>query len=212
MAAFSADNTFGKFKWAARPSLLAILSFQPLVNAQTAKFTGLTVEAATGYQSMTISADKLTVVGIPIPAPSVKIDGVPYALNVSYIFGVSESATVGVRFEYNPLTSRYAAVVLPGYAISERTQSYLRFGWAQMASTIDVPSTLPQKLEATFRGPTIGAGAKYRVFDNFYVYAELNYYQYNDINFSDVIPLPGVSGTAKSSAQNFLIGVGYRFD
>ncbi len=203
--------------------LLIGISLTPLeVNAQTSNFTGLTIEAASGYQSMRISPKNLMFSNsalrinnrsIPNSIAPKNISGVPYALNVGYIFGVGDYTTLGVRLEYNPLSSRYAAVILPGYVLTERTQAYLRFGWAYMASKISAtfPNVPSQTQTALFRGPTIGIGAKYKLIDKFYLYSELNYYQYNDVALKANVSNSRFSGKASSKAANILVGIGYNF-
>jgi len=199
-----------------------IYSIHSEARAQRNGFTGLTIEAASGYQSMRLSAkdlrvsnSKLSISNRSIPnniAPK-SISGVPFALNVGYIFGVTESTTVGVRLEYNPQSSRYAVVILPGYGFTERAKGYLRFGWAYMASSIGetFPGAQSQTQTAYFHGPTFGIGARYKIIEDLYLYGEVNYYQYNDVGLTATVGNNRFTGIVSSKAANILVGIGYRF-
>lgn len=205
-------------------SILLLLLYTSHANSDTSHFTGITIEAASGYQNMRITAKDLSAsvgnitTALPNNIPPKNISGVPYAFNYGYIAGLTNRTTLGARLEYNPRTSRYAAVILPGYVISENTQGYLRMGYAYMASTIDVklPGVQSQIQKAYFYGPTIGIGIKYNAFNNFYIYYELNYYQYRDVGLAATTPgqfgqTIRLTGTASSRVSNMLIGIGYRF-
>lgn len=222
MSFFTIKNKMCKFGLIGVINLFVVINIQSQANAQSGAFTGLTIEAASGYQSMRLSAKNLTVSNpklrinnrsIPNNIAPQNISGIPFALNVGYVFGFNESATIGIRFEYNPQSNRYAAVILPGYALTDRAQGYLRLGWAYMATTIGstFPGAQAQSQTAYFNGPTIGIGAKYKVIDSLYLYGELNYYQYNDVKMAAVIGNNQFTGTVSSRAANVLVGIGYTF-
>jgi opacity protein-like surface antigen len=53
--------------------------------------------------------------------------------------------------------------------------------------------------------------AKFLLTDNVYVFAELTYYKYADLTLAAQQGSHNLSGKASSSAQNVLIGLGYKF-
>jgi hypothetical protein len=202
--------------------LFLINSIHSEARAQKNSFTGLTIEAASGYQSMRLSAKDLRVSNSKLSisnrsianniAPK-NISGVPFALNIGYMFGVTESATFGVRLEYNPQSSRYAVVILPGYGFTERAKGYFRFGWAYMVSSIGetFPGAQSQTQTAYFHGPTFGIGARYKIIRDLYIYGEANYYKYNDVGLTATVGNNRFTGIVSSKAANILVGIGYRF-
>jgi opacity protein-like surface antigen len=64
---------------------------------------------------------------------------------------------------------------------------------------------------AYFNGPLIGIGAKLLLTDNVYVFAELTYYKYADLTLGSQKGAHKLSGRVSSSAQNALVGLGYKF-
>jgi opacity protein-like surface antigen len=142
-----------------------------------------------------------------------RFSGVPVSLNIGYSVALTDTFGLGARFEYNPKSGRIALSTLPSVALTQNLQAYGKLGWAYMASAVDSPllgSMLDGKT-AYFNGPLVGIGAKLLLTDNVYVFAELTYYKYADLTLAVQQGSHNISGKASSSAQNVLIGLGYKF-
>ena len=194
---------------------VSLFMLTPSAFAQAEEFKGFAIEAATGYQEMTLKVRdvKINNVSLSWAQQEKRVEGTPYALNVGYSLAVGEAAGLGVRVEYNPQSSRVALALIPSYALTQNVQAYAKLGWAYMATTIEtsIPGVALNAQTAYFNGPFFGVGAKLLLTDKLYLYAELNYYQYADLTLTAKSGLATLSGNVSSSAQNALFGLGYRF-
>ena len=194
---------------------VSLFVLTPSAFAQAEGFKGFAIEAATGYQEMTLKVRdvKINNMSLSWAQQDQRIEGTPYALNVGYSLAVGEAAGLGVRVEYNPKSSRVALALIPSYALTQNVQAYAKLGWAYMATTIEtsIPGVALNAQTAYFNGPFFGVGAKLLLTDKLYLYAELNYYQYADLTLTAKAGPATLSVNVSSSAQNALFGLGYRF-
>lgn len=192
-----------------------LLVFGTVAAAQSSRFTGLSLEAATGYQEMTIRIQDVKINNRHSGRfdQDMGFSGVPVALNIGYSVALTDTLGLGARVEYNPKSGRIALSALPTVTLAQNLQAYGKLGWAYMASAVDSP-TLGSMLKgqtAYFNGPLVGIGAKLLLTDNVYVFAELTYYKYADLTLGAQQGAHNLSGKASSGAQNALIGLGYKF-
>lgn len=185
------------------------------VHAQASGFMGFAVEAASGYQEMSIKVQDVKVNNMVIGRADQdqQIAGVPYAVNVGYSAALNQTAGLGARFEYNPKSGRIAVSIIPSWALTENVQAYGKLGWAYMPTSVvaSLPSFMVNSQTAYLNGPLVGVGAKLLLTDNVYAFVELTYYKYADLALATKNGPMNISGRVSSSAQNALIGLGYRF-
>lgn len=195
--------------------ITSLLVIGTAASAQSSRFAGLSLEAATGYQEMTIKVQDVKINNRHSGRADQdqRLTGVPFAVNISYSVALTETIGLGARFEYNPQSGRVAVSTLPSLALTQSLQAYGKLGWAYMASAVDspVPGSLIDGQTAYFNGPLVGIGAKLLLTDNVYVFAELTYYKYADITLGSQKGAHKLSGRVSSSAQNALVGLGYKF-
>lgn len=192
-----------------------LLALGTAAHAQAIGFMGLSFEAATGYQEMTTKVQDVKINNLSFGRADreQQITGVPFAANIGYSAALSQAAGLGARFEYNPKSGRIALSIIPSWALTENLQAYGKLGWAYMESTVDasLPGLAVNSQTAYLSGPLVGIGTKLLLTDNVYVFVELTYYKYADLTLSAKNGPINISGKASSSAQNALIGLGYRF-
>jgi opacity protein-like surface antigen len=195
--------------------ITTLLVIGTAASAQSSRFTGLSLEAATGYQEMTIKIEDVKINNRHSGRADqdMGLSGVPVALNIGYSVALTGTLGLGARFEYNPKSGRIALSTLPSVALTQNLQAYGKLGWAYMASAVDseVLGSMLNGQTAYFNGPLVGIGAKLLLTDNVYVFAELTYYKYADLTLAAQKGSHNLSGKASSSAQNVLIGLGYKF-
>lgn len=195
--------------------ITSLLVIGAAASAQSSRFTGLSLEAATGYQEMTVKVQDVKINNRHSGRADQDLgfSGLPVALNIGYSVALTDTLGFGARFEYNPKSGRIALSTLPSVALTQNLQAYGKLGWAYMASTIDSPKlgSMFDGQTAYFNGPLVGIGTKLLLTDNVYVFAELTYYKYADLTLAAQKGSHNLSGKASSSAQNVLIGLGYKF-
>jgi opacity protein-like surface antigen len=195
--------------------ITSLLVIGTAASAQSSRFTGFSLEAATGYQEMTVKVQDVKINNRHSGRADQDLgfSGLPVALNIGYSVALTDTLGFGARFEYNPKSGRIALSTLPSVALTQNLQAYGKLGWAYMASTIDSPKlgSMFDGQTAYFNGPLVGIGTKLLLTDNVYVFAELTYYKYADLTLAAQKGSHNLSGKASSSAQNVLIGLGYKF-
>ncbi|UOD50965.1 outer membrane protein [Orrella daihaiensis] len=184
-------------------------------------FTGLSLYTATGYQHTTIKGENLRVQGtnITLPSRTEKTNGSFWLVGLDYTHVFANRMSLGAQFDYYPKSGQYALSISPGYQFNETVLGYLRFGWANVPTTVEQGVGQPSYktwLNAYFAG----IGAKVNITRGLFAYAELRYSEVDRLNFTstaDVTVAPGVvrsvpiEGSADTSAINAFIGLGYRF-
>ncbi|MBT8582649.1 outer membrane beta-barrel protein [Polynucleobacter paneuropaeus] len=115
------------------------------------------------------------------------------------------------------VSNRYSVYVTPGYQIDKDKMAYLKAGYSnqkvqeQLAGTATPAGA--QLGSATTGGYVLGLGYKQIIDGGFYGFGEANYYSYSGASLnntlSDGTTLSG--NNPKTTAYNFLVGVGYKF-
>ena len=121
--------------------ITSLLVISTVASAQSSRFTGLSLEAATGYQEMAIKVQDVKINNghSGRADQDLRLTGVPFAVNIGYSVALTETIGVGARFEYNPQSGRVALSSLPSVALTQSLQAYGKLGWAYMASAVDSP-------------------------------------------------------------------------
>jgi hypothetical protein len=166
---------------------------------------------------------------------------VPLVVGLGYTFSLAPQYLLGVGADYSTLSStlnnsnftcpggctgaqaqvkvsnRYSVYVTPGYQIDKDKMAYLKAGYSnqkvqeQLAGT-STPAGA-QLGSATTGGYVLGLGYKQIIDGGFYGFGEANYYSYSGASLnntlSDGTTLSG--NNPKTTAYNFLVGVGYKF-
>jgi outer membrane immunogenic protein len=122
------------------------------------------------------------------------------------------------RINYE-LSNRYSIYASPGYVIDKDKLAYLKAGYAnQKIQQFDGTSGNFEG-GANMNGYLLGLGYKQLIKAGFYAFGEANYYSFSNanINFNGSTTAPRIGGTfnqisnPKTTAYNFLVGVGYKF-
>lgn len=154
--------------------ITSFLVITTAASAQSSRFTGLSLEAAAGYQEMIIKVQDVKINNRQSGRADqdMRFSGVPVSLNIGYSVALTDTVGLGARFEYNPKSGRIALSTLPSVALTQNLQAYGKLGWAYMASAVDSPllGSMLDGQTAYFNGPLVGIGAKLLLTDNVYVY------------------------------------------
>jgi hypothetical protein len=165
---------------------------------------------------------------------------VPLVVGLGYTFSLTPQYLLGIGADYSTLSStlnnanfscsdcagaqaqvkvsnRYSVYVTPGYQIDKDKMAYLKAGYSnqkvqeQLAGTATPAGA--QLGSATTGGYVLGLGYKQIIDGGFYGFGEANYYSYSGVSLnntlSDGTTLSG--NNPKTTAYNFLVGVGYKF-
>lgn len=181
-------------------------------NQPSRNFDGLSVQAAVGYQPYTIRASKLNIQNTTFVLPDRAENGssTPYFAGLTYTVAVSDTTTVAIQAEINPVNQQYVLSVLPGYAFSSDTQAYFKVAWVNALVTVN-QSSMQTRLDATANGVTAGLGIKKLFTQNWYAFAEANYVKMDTFKFQSSVNGVPISGNADYSGFNVMAGIGYRF-
>jgi outer membrane immunogenic protein len=165
----------------------------------------------------------------------------PLVFGLGYTFLVKDKFTLGLGIDYSPLTqttnaagfyypgfsvedvynynfsvsNRLSVFLSPGFAIDTDRLAYVKLGYSTeqvkyaQTNCCSTPSN-----KANVNGYVLGLGYKQMIKHGLYAFAEANYYAYDKANLSSSYsdgPGGTVSANPKSTAYNFLLGIGYRF-
>ncbi len=110
--------------------ITSLLLIGTAASAQSSRFTGLSLEAATGYQEMTIKIQDVKIDNRHSGRADQdqRLTGVPFAVNIGYSVALTETIGLGARFEYNPQIGRVAVSTLPSVALTQNLQAYGKLG------------------------------------------------------------------------------------
>lgn len=181
-------------------------------HAQAVNFEGLSVQAAVGIQQQTVKVSGLGINGTAYKLPNQRYDNtaVPFYLSAGYAAAVTPNLTLGAIVEYSPISNQVGISVVPGYALTDQTQAYLKLGWVYSPTTVDQGPGRSDSSEY-LNGGLVGAGVKMLVTKNIYVYAELNYIRFASMRFGSWYGSMPINGYANVDAYNLMAGLGYRF-
>jgi outer membrane immunogenic protein len=192
--------------------LVAASAFAPQAFSQAQNFEGVSVQLSTGYQDFSLKPKDIRVepTSYVIDARTTSKSGVPVVLSAAYTAALGNAFTLGAVVDYFPITSQVGLSVVPGYALTEKTQGYVKLGWAYVSTTLE-PGNGLEKVNSYLNGPTAGIGVKTLFTENLYGFAEFNYIAYQTATFSSGGQSVTVNGKTNNQAYNFLLGVGYKF-
>lgn len=165
----------------------------------------------------------------------------PLVLGFGYTFLVKDKFTIGLGIDYSALSqttsaagfvypgfssagvfdydftvsNRFNLFVTPGYAVDKDKLAYIKLGYSnQQVQFAQTNCCSSPSNKTNVSGYVLGLGYKQMIHNGLYGFVEANYYSYNKASLSSVYtdgPGGTVSSNPKSSAYNFLVGVGYRF-
>lgn len=204
-------------------------------------FEGAYVQLGIGFDQNSISSSSLTENGSPDTLPSSNggsfagVIGLGYnfKLNENFLFGVGadygfvpsssfnggDSSTLWFSGAQTKISNRYNIFVTPSYVIDQNKLAYLKVGYSsQSVKVTDLTPDLGTYGETIgsgrANGYVLGLGYKQMVYNGFYGFGEANYYSYSGASFAGTTLSDGsvISGySPKTSAYQFLVGVGYKF-
>ncbi len=213
----------------------AVAGLVGTANAQSA-FEGAYGQLGIGYENNNIDAYTGLASGDSIPVNSKNSGNFSGVIGLGYNFAITKEFLLGVGADYgvvpsstfnttgdvvlgNKVSNRYNIFLTPGYAIDKDKLAYLKAGYSsqslkitdQGAGSTTVGETLGS---GNVNGYVLGLGYKQMVQSGFYGFAEANYYSYSSASFgtrtlSDGVVVSNIN--PKSSAYQFLVGVGYKF-
>lgn len=148
-----------------------------------------------------------------------------FLLGIGFDYGVVPSNTFntppsssGANDVYgNKVSNRYNIFITPGYVIDKNQLAYLKAGYSSQSLKIteQSPGYNGETIgNGNVNGYVVGLGYKQMIQSGFYGFAEANYYNYSSASFgSKTINGNEVYSNLnpKSSAYQFLVGVGYKF-
>lgn len=146
-----------------------------------------------------------------------------YLLGLGADYGmISSSVFTSVNANGEPgnkVSNRYNIFIAPGYIIDKDRLVYLKVGYSRQSVKITDQTagsdTLGQTIgNGSAEGYVLGFGYKQLIQNGLYGFAEGNYYNYSSLSSGTVTLTTGYSvsnANPKSSAYQFLVGLGYKF-
>ena len=189
--------------------------------AQAENFSGFSVGLNTGFNSNTVVWNTDT----SSSGNSIEIgrQNTPFNINASYIFALSQSATLGLGANYDltntkfvsssvsdsftlngTIKNHYSLNLEPGYAFNEKTLGYVKVTYESATLVGAGTSTTISK---SISGYGYGFGTRYLIDKNLFLNLEML-----NANFTKLSTT--VSGTAMTITPKMLsatIGIGYKF-
>jgi outer membrane immunogenic protein len=203
--------------------------------AQSA-FEGAYGQLGVGYDQNSLSSSNLTAGGATVvTAPGSNGGSFAGVIGLGYNFSVTKDFLLGIGADYGvvpsssvsgtndvgttntKISNRYNIFVTPGYVIDKNKLAYLKAGYSsQTVKVTDGPGTTVGETlgSGSANGYVVGIGYKQMVSKGFYGFGEANYYGYSGANFTAATLSDGntISNySPKTSAYQFLVGVGYKF-
>jgi len=184
----------------------------PVAHAQTSPFSGVSIFTSGGFQSGSVKLENVRVrnTSFSVPAENLHSTGNSWLIGLNYTHMFQNSTSLGAQVEFFPVSKQVILSVTPGFQFTDDVQGYLKLGWVHAPSTVD-QGPGRRAYNVNLHGMVAGLGTKVAFAKNFYGFIEINYVQLQKLNFTSWEgPIP-IEGTAKTSAQNVMLGVGYRF-
>lgn len=208
-------------------------------NAQSA-FEGFYGQVGIGYENNNIGSYTTNFndnTPVSVSPNSANNGGFAGVVGLGYNYSITKDFLLGIGFDYgvvpsnnfnstspdgdiftNKIANRYNIFVTPGYVINKNKLAYLKAGYSSQSIKITDQSGIGTDGETlgsgNVNGYVLGLGYKQMVQSGFYGFAEANYYSYsalksgaNTLTSGEVV----TNVNPKSSAYQFLIGVGYKF-
>lgn len=205
--------------------------------AQSA-FEGAYGQLGVGYDQNSVSSASGRANGVAVTYPSTNAGSFSGVVGLGYNFSVAKDFLLGIGADYgvvpstktngtntsgtlgSTISNRYNIFVTPGYALAKDKLAYLKAGYSSQnvkitEQTASTPATNGQTMgQGNANGYVLGLGYKQMVASGFYGFGEANYYSYSGAQFANTTMSDGTVTSAyspKSSAYQFLVGVGYKF-
>lgn len=217
--------------------LVALLTAASSAMAQSA-FEGAYGQLGVGYDNNTVDSSGATVNGFATTAPQGSGGSFASTVGLGYNFAINNQVLLGLGVDYGfvnssqftgsnstftnvgfKVSNRYNVFVAPGYAIDKDKLAYLKVGYSNQSVKItDEDSGSATKGETTAQGNAggyvLGLGYKQIITGGFYGFGEANYYNYGGVASTSKTLSDGTVSSnysPKSSAYQFLVGLGYKF-
>jgi opacity protein-like surface antigen len=215
--------------------LVCLLSLSANLHAQKLPFQGLFGQIGIGYDGASPSATGSSTGNVGTVYGNYNI-GKAYnfseSIALGYNYVIDPKIRLGIGFEYNVMiavpqqdvtlsTGNSSAVVggyvkknsydffvAPGYVVKDNGLAYAKLGLSSSRATL-LGDTI------NFKGYTFGAGYKYALDQNMYVFGEVNYSIYGDQTSSPTTYINGATATSNltytSDSKTALVGYGFSF-
>lgn len=206
--------------------------------AQSA-FEGAYGQLGIGFDQNSISSSSFLADGTSVSTPSANGGSFSGVVGLGYNFAVSKEFLLGLGADFGfvpsntfngtnsngtfqtKISNRYNIFITPGYVIEKDKLAYLKAGYSSQSVKITDQSNVGSNGQTmgsgSANGYVLGLGYKQMVSSGLYGFGEVNYYSYSGASFAsqsitDDIGTYTVSGfSPKTSAYQFLVGVGYKF-
>jgi outer membrane immunogenic protein len=214
----------------------AVTSLIGTVNAQSA-FEGAYGQLGVGYDNNNVSSSSLFNGTITVATDSANFGNFAGVVGLGYNFAINKQFLLGVGADYGfmpsslskasaqfsntvgyKISQRYNIFLAPGYVLDKDRLAYLKVGYSsQYLNSTDEGnnSTRGQSVgSGNANGYVLGLGYKQMIRSGFYGFGEANYFNYSGASFASTRLSTGeiISNfSPKSSAYQFLVGVGYKF-
>jgi hypothetical protein len=205
------------------------------VNAQSA-FEGAYGQIGVGNDSNRLGSYTASASGDAVPVTSADSGSFATVIGLGYNFSISKTFLLGIGADYgvipsstfnaqtpttplkNEISNRYNIFLSPGYIINKDALVYAKAGYSSqtinitdLAAGVTFGNTVGK---GNANGYILGLGYKQMIKGGFYGFAEGNFYDYSSLTSGNKTLASGVVASnvnPKSSAYQFLVGVGYKF-
>ena len=215
----------------------AVTSLIGTVNAQSA-FEGAYGQLGVGYDNNNVSSSSLFSNTTRVTTDSTNFGNFAGVVGLGYNFAINKQFLLGVGADYGFMSSslskasaqfsntvgykiseRYNIFLTPGYVLDKDKLAYLKVGYSSQSlkSTDETPSSASRGESigsGNANGYVLGLGYKHMIRSGFYGFGEANYFNYSGASFAStrLSTAEIISNfSPKSSAYQFLVGVGYKF-
>lgn len=213
----------------------AVAGLVGTANAQSA-FEGAYGQIGVGNDSNRLGSYTASASGSAVPVQSADSGSFATVIGLGYNFSISKTFLLGIGADYgvissatfnaktstdplkNEISNRYNIFLSPGYIINKDALVYAKAGYS--SQIINITDTTPgitfgnTVAKGNTNGYVLGLGYKQMIKSGFYGFAEGNYYDYSSLPSGNKTLASGAVAsnvTPKSSAYQFLVGVGYKF-
>ena len=214
----------------------AVTTLIGTVNAQSA-FEGAYGQLGVGYDNNNVSSSSLLATR-SVSTSSTNSSNFAGVIGLGYNFAITKEFLLGVGADYGFMPSkkfngdaefsqaigykfsqRYNIFLTSGYVLDKDRLAYLKVGYSsQFLESTDETSGSATQGQSTgsgnANGYVLGLGYKQMIRSGFYGFGEANYYGYSGASFASTTLSEGTrisNFSPKSSAYQFLVGVGYKF-
>lgn len=214
----------------------ALLSVVATGSMAQSAFEGAYGQLGIGFDQNSVSSSGATVSGTSVTFPGTDAGSFSGVVGLGYNFSVAKDFLLGIGADYgfvpssssngtnsvgtiqSKISNRYNIFVTPGYVLAKDKLAYLKAGYSSQTVKTTDQSNVGTNGETvgsgSANGYVLGLGYKQMVSSGFYGFGEANYYSYSGAQFSSqtLSDTSAISSySPKTSAYQFLVGVGYKF-